>query len=441
MTKNDKGSVTIIKAVENPNSKQAKDSKKWVGTRSPKIPFSTLLDMYYNSFITAWVTDKISTAISSGFDTTNDKLKKKLDMIDHEFLNRNKIVCWNAFFEIIRTVKGEITDIIPILNGTIEIMEDWDGYIQKIGTDTVYFNAFTPIKDRPARTVIYKESWATSKELRNTGKWCGYNPDLNEVYHFKNTSLNTKYYGASYFESVIDQIVLIEQIDKYYSKWFDNGMIKTKMLFPKWEKAKFTSTDKTVLKEFIKSKMKGLDKAFSTAILDNEIWQLDMEHDIDANAFIEYRQQLLKSVSIALNIPYDMLLSDDSNRASSQVAMESFNKFTIIPLQDQNLKDFKVLFAEEFTKDVETLKYKGVDTADEKEQMEVLTGYKKSGIMTANEIRLKLWLTASDDPSANVLTSDSSSQLKDQMTDLFKKAGLEFYSELTKIDHDISRNL
>lgn len=58
-------SVEIVKAVDNPNSKQAKENTKTVGTRSPKIAFKTLTDLYYNSFVVSGLTDKIATAINS----------------------------------------------------------------------------------------------------------------------------------------------------------------------------------------------------------------------------------------------------------------------------------------------------------------------------------------------------------------------------------------
>jgi hypothetical protein len=73
---------------------------------------------------------------------------------------------------------------------------------------------------------------------------------------------------------------------------------------------------------------------------------LDLEHDIDTNAFLEYRKELFKSISIALNVPFDLLSSENSNRASSQVAIEIFNLFTIFNQQEQNIQDFKTIFAE-----------------------------------------------------------------------------------------------
>lgn len=437
MSKQESSTIEIVKIENNPKSQQAKENTKTVGTRSPKIPFSTLTNLYYDSFIVAGLTDKIATAINSGFKSKDDRLLEVIKKIDQEFLGRNKVLCGNAFFEVIEDGKGMVTDLLPILSNTIEVMEDGDGYRQQVGTDVVYFNAFTPKDKRPERTTIYQESKAGAKELRNTGKGCGYNPNLNQVYHFKNTSLSTKYYGASYFEAVVDQLVLIEYIDTYYTKGFANGMIKAKMIFPKNEKKVFGVEDKNVLKAFLEAKMKGVEKSYSTAILDQEVGQLNLEHEIDAKAFIEYRTQLLQSVAIALNVPYDMLLSDNSNRASSQVSMETFNNFTIIPAQSQNIKDFKILFAEGYK--VDDLEYEWIDTTDEKEQMDVLTGYKKAGIMTANEVREKIGLPPID--GGDQLMVDTAQAQKDQLAELMKGEKKEFLHTLTKIENDILTDL
>lgn len=436
MTNKSDVSVEIIKSVD-PRSKQAEENTKTAGTRSPELPFSTLVNLYYESFVVGGLTDKIATAIASGFETQDQELLKVLNKIDQEFLGRNKVLCWNAFFEVIRDWTDKVVDLLPILSDTIEIMEDGDGYRQQVGTDVVYFNAFTPKDDQKARQEIWEKSSAKDDELANTGDGCGFNPNLNEVYQFKNTSLRTKYYGASSYESCVDQLILIEQIDKYYSKGFDNGMIKAKMIFPKTEKKSFSTNDKKVLKEFIKSKMKGVNNSFSTAIVDVEVGQLDLEHEIDAKAFIEYRQELLKSVSIALNVPYDMLISDNSNKSTSQTSKETFNEFTIIPLQNQLIKDFKIIFGDDYK--VDDLDYKFIDTKDEKEQMEVWTGYKKAGIVTANEVREKLGLPRIE--GGDDLMTDNQSQMKDQINEILKKEASNFYNDLTKIEHDLYKDL
>lgn len=436
-TKED-GSVMIVKAVQNPNSKQAQEKTSTVGTRSPKIPFATLTNLYYDSFVTAWLTNKIATAINSGFTTKDEELLKMVNSIDHDFLNRNKVICGNAFFEVIRDGTGKVVELIPILSNTIEIMEDGDGYRQQVGTKVVYFNAFTPKEKRKEAEAIYTESKAGANELKNTGKWCGFNPNLNEVYHFKNTSLATKYYGASFFESAVDQLVLIEKIDQYYLNAFDKGMIKAKMIYPDNEKKTFSKEDKDILKEFIKSKMKWLDKSHSVAIVDQKVGQQDLEHDVDAKAFLEYRTQLLQAIAISVNVPYDMLLSDNSNRASSQVSMETFNSFTIWPAQQENIKDFKILFGENYK--VDDLDYNFIDTTDEKEQMEVLTGYKKAWVMTANEVREKLWLPKID--GGDVLVADTQQQQQqDALSSIMKTEAWKFYKNLTDLENDLYSHL
>lgn len=432
------GNVTIIKSRDHVQSKQAKDNKTSVGVRYPKIPFQRFIDLYYNSFVVSGLTDKISTAINSGFVTSDKNLKDVLSKIDFDFLNRNKVLTGNAFFEVIEDWKWMVTDLVPILSNTVHIMESGDGYVQQVGTEKVYFNKFTPLADRPTATEVWKTSGAWDKELKDKiGVWCGYNPNINQIYHFKNTSLDTKYYGASYYEAVVEQLVLVSQIDQYYTRAFDNGMIKTKLLYPLAEKKWLSVDDKKALTEFIKAKMKGIDKAFSLAVVDVEMGQMNLEHDIDANAFIEYRKELLKSVAIALNVPYDLLVSENSNRASSQVSKELFNDITIYPMQMQNIEDLKVLFAEWYQLD--DFEYEWIDTNDEKEQMEVLTWYKKAWVMTANEVRKKLKL----DPIewGDELIVDTAQNQRDQLQDFLKTDATGFYKELTKIEHDILKDL
>ena len=151
-----KSTVEIVKFIDNPASKQASEKTKTVGTRTPKIPFATLTTLYYDSFVVSGLTDKIATAINSGFQTKDEQLMKMIEKLDHEFLNRNKVICGNAFFEVIEDGKGMVTDLVPVLTGTIEIMEDGDGYRQQVGTDVVYFNAFTPLKERAERTKVWE---------------------------------------------------------------------------------------------------------------------------------------------------------------------------------------------------------------------------------------------------------------------------------------------
>ena len=423
--------IDIIKETIKWVSKQANEKRTKVGTITPKISFKQLTDIYYKSFIVQGLTDKMAIWINSWLNTKDENLLQVLENIDHLFLTRNLILNWNAFFEVIRNNKWEVVELLPILTNTMQIMADWDWYRQQVGTQVVYFNAFTPIKERKEKIQLWEQSGAKEDELVNTGKGCWYNPNLNEVYHFKNTSLETKYYWASFFEAVIDQLVLLAWIDKYHVKGFEDWLIKLKLLFSKdW--TGFMDKDKEVLKEFIRRKAKGLEKAYSVAILDKEIWELDLEHDLDTQAFLEYRKQLMQSVCIALNVPYDMLLNQNSNKASSQVSKEIFNQQVIKPFQEKLLRDFKKIFWETYK--IEDLKYKSVDTKDQKEEMLVYTGYKKSWIMTPNEVREKLGLEP-------IEWWDELQTSNQPVWDLLKEEQNNFYETLNKIENDIWQDL
>ena len=177
-----------------------------------------------------------------------------------------------------------------------------------------------------------------------------------------------------------------------------------------------------------------MDKSHSVAIVDQKVGQQDLEHDIDAKAFLEYRTQLLQAIAISVTVPYDMLLSDNSNRASSQVSMETFNSFTIWPAQQDNIKDFKILFGDDYK--VDDLDYNFIDTTDEKEQMDVLTGYKKAGIMTANEVRGKLGL-APIDGGDTLITDTQQQQQQDALSAIMKTEGAKFYKNLTDLENDL----
>lgn len=125
-------------------------------------------------------------------------------------------------------------------------------------------------------------------------------------------------------------------------------------------------------------------------IVDKPVTVTELEHNVDTNSYIAYRTELIKSLSVALNIPYDLILSDSSNRASSQVAKETFNSYTVRPIQDKLLQQWKQILKYQFPTGVDTLQHNPIDTSDEKENMEILTGYKKNGIITPNEARASL---------------------------------------------------
>lgn len=110
---------------------------------------------------------------------------------------------------------------------------------------------------------------------------------------------------------------------------------------------------------------------------------------MDATAFLEYRRDLIKSIAISLNIPYDILISDSSNRATAQASIETFNRDIIAPLQTLAIVSLRDALRDEYP-EIDEVNFVPVDVSNQKEEMEVSTGYRKGGILTANEIREKI---------------------------------------------------
>lgn len=86
---------------------------------------------------------------------------------------------------------------------------------------------------------------------------------------------------------------------------------------------------------------------------------------------LAYRLDLIKSIAIALNVPYDMLISDSSNRATSEVSMEVFNMHIVKPLQEHFVKQLRKALRPYFGNLVNVIELKSIDTRNQKEEMEI----------------------------------------------------------------------
>jgi hypothetical protein len=98
----------------------------------------------------------------------------------------------------------------------------------------------------------------------------------------------------------------------------------------------------------------------------------------------------MKSISVALNIPFDLLDPEGSARATKQSSIEEFNNDIVKPIQERTLNQIIQQISEEEVPGISELTFVPIDTSNQKEEMEVDTGYKDSGVLTANEVREKL---------------------------------------------------
>ncbi len=351
--------IIFVEKSDNTQSKQVKDPAT-KGAIDPPINFRILQMAYDDSFILGGVFDKLSTAGNTGFkETKNAELDAVLSTLDLKYIFENILVYGNTFIEKVMDGRGKVVELSTILTYTINVwrMGQLEGYLQRISGREHFFL-----------------------------------PE--EVIHCKTTSMMTKDYGDSKFSKAVEQIVLLSQIDQYYSSMFNRGMIGSCLLVDKGDKdgKKMSDENRKQLTAWLQDNAAGLQKSFKTAIVPTDLAKLDLDKDMDTEAFLKYRADLIESIAISLNIPVDLLTSKNSNRSTSEVAFETLNALIVKPMQDSFVQDLRENLRKEFGNAVDSIEIISSDTQDEEKDMKIYTGYKKAGIMTANEVREKLGL-------------------------------------------------
>ena len=91
----------------------------------------------------------------------------------------------------------------------------------------------------------------------------------------------------------------------------------------------------------IKTKISWIDNSHNTLFVTWKIWKIDLSTKIDPDKFIALKRELKEDIAISTNIPFDLLSSKNSNRANSEVALETLYADIIFPLQSKILRQLK----------------------------------------------------------------------------------------------------
>lgn len=404
-------------------SKQPKDSKTIVWVRTPEIPFSAYNNVYNGSFMLRWILEKINSSANSWFNTEDEEILKVLDTIDMNFVIQSLTLYWNCFMEVIRAKNGKVVKLLPILANTMLILWNAGGYKQKVDAENAYFNVFTPMEDRPDRIQIWEATNVWTDELSEWEEDCGYNPNLNEVYHFKSTSLTDKYYWNSTFSSAIDQLVLLKSIDTCYQSITEKGFMKTTILYNKSNEKKMSEQQNESLSEFMQNRLKWVEKAGSALYIEQDLWVLTLDDMPNSDTLLKYRDDLMKSIAISCNVPYDILSNKNSNKATAQTALESFNLYTILPLQKTIIKDIKRLFIDNWIsqEELDNLAFNTIDTKDDLEVAKVNKMYVDMWAVKLSEVREKLNLPPIDGIDDDPMTDNDIDNILNNVEKTYEK--------------------
>jgi len=327
----------------------------------PETPFYLFIRVLENSFIVWWIIDKIATNADSWFVPFTEEQIAWYETWKVEHLQH----LLNTF-----DVKHAITNIASCGNYWLEV----SGWKDKSIPWNIWLHPFLTHECayKDDRTLVQKNSRGNKEFAKES------------YIHFKTASLKTRYYGESIFSKCVRQIVVLEAIDKYYERFFDYGMINTKLLMDingeLWEDSI------KIIQETIKDRLRWDDNSFTTAIVPTELKQLDLENQVDIKWLLQYRIDLMKAIAIWLNMPYDLLNTDNSNRATSEVSSEHFNKHIVKPLQQQFVKQLQKGLYPYFWDLVNHIQLTDIDTKNQLEEMQILTWYKTAWIFTANMV-------------------------------------------------------
>lgn len=358
-------------------SKQIEDSKNSSlfgnrdGVIEPPIDFDALLYAYENSSIVSGIIQKIATKANVWFEATSNKdLDQILEDLDLETIFINYCTFGASFSERLRNVSDTLLlDFEPILTHTFRIAKD--------ATDEVAY---------------YQRSKSRIKKVPFA---------RDEVLYIKRPSISDRHYGDSIFSKCIDEVVLLAYITKYYKRFFKGWNIEPTVLYDKSGKLTDEQIDK--IENLINDKISWIDNSHNTVIVSWEFGKIDLSTKIDPDKFIALKRELKEDIAIATNFPFELLSPEDSNRATSEVALQQLYNDIIAPMHlrviqqiKKQIKDWKKKATSEeplskiSDEDIESIKFVDVDIRDSLEEMKIYTWYKKSGVYTANEIREKL---------------------------------------------------
>ena len=368
------GDVVIIKSAGNKiatvdNSQQV-DAVWWSisGAITPPQNFRDMFFLYEESFIIGGIIDRIVTIARSEWrypDIMTEDDRRIIESIDREYGFRSLITTGNIFYEKIRNNADKLDSLERFITTEVRLCKKTENNIT---------------------TLEYRQE---SDGVINPVPFAKEN-----VVHIKLTSNKSRYYGDSKIYKARQQILLLALIDKFYSKMFEKWMLKTTILADKW--GKLTPANLEAIKTALEDLAKGIDNSFATIILPADIANVgSFDKDVTAEEFLKYRESLIESIAIAMNIPVDILMPAKASRNTKAESLEEFNRDIVAPLQRIFVNQIKTQLKWDIP-GIADLILEPIDTKNQKNDMDIWTGYKKSGVMTANEVREQLGLDAHD---------------------------------------------
>ena len=285
----------------------------------------------------------------------------------------------NGYLEIGRNRNGTIGYIGHIPGAYVRVRRARDGFVQKAGLKFTFFRNFQDLD--------------TADPINGDA-----NP--NEIIHFKQYTPTNTYYGVPSSVAAISSIVGDKFAKEYNIDYFENKSIPRYAIILKG--ANLSQKSKAEVINYFRNEIKGNNHGTlfvplpATLGRDVDIKFEKLENTIQEASFDKYRKSNRDEITVANRVPAPKIgIYDNANLAVSRDADKTFKNQVVGP--DQKVIEKKLnRIVKEFS-DKKQFKFAEIDVIDEDLRSRIWDRYLRTEVMTPNEVRSKIGLTALQD--------------------------------------------
>lgn len=282
----------------------------------------------------------------------------------------------NGYIEIGRNRNGKIGYLGHVPAAYIRVRRARDGFVQKAGLKFTFFRNYQDLE--------------TADPINGDE-----NP--NEIIHFKQYSPTNTYYGVPSSVSAISSIVGDKFAKEYNIDYFENKSIPRYAIILKG--ANLSQKSKAEVINYFRNEIKGNNHGTlfvplpATLGRDVDIKFQQLENNVQEASFDKYRKSNRDEITVANRVPAPKIgIYDNANLAVSRDADKTFKNQVVGP--DQKVIEKKLnRIVKEFT-DKKQLKFAEIDIIDEDLRSRIWDRYLRTEVITPNEVRAKIGLTA-----------------------------------------------
>lgn len=313
-----------------------------------------------------------------------DRLEDLFDSfnVDEDFLE-SLVKVWidyltigNGFLEIGRNRNGTIGYVGHIPATFVRVRRARDGFVQRAGAKFIFFRNF---QDLDTEDPIGSDS----------------NP--NELIHFRQYSPTNTYYGIPSAVSALSAIIGDKFAKEYNIDYFENKSIPRYAIILKG--ANLSQKSKQEVVNYFKNEIKGNNHGTlfvplpATLGRDVDIKFEKLENTTQEASFDKYRKSNRDEITVANRVPAPKIgIYDNANLAVSRDADKTFKNQVVGP--DQKILEKKLnRIVKEFS-DKKSFKFAEIDVIDEDLRSRIWDRYLRTEVMTPNEVRTNIGLTA-----------------------------------------------